>query len=56
LIGETAEGLAFHPVQLDEADIHNVSEAIRKRVLRLFQRRGLLSAEAAQGRGRTGDA
>ncbi len=56
LIGETSEGLAFHPVQLDEADISSVSEAIRRRVLRVFQRRGLLSAEAAQGRGRTGDA
>ncbi len=48
LIGETSEGLAFHPVQLDEADISSVSEAIRRRVLRVFQRRGLLSAEAAQ--------
>jgi hypothetical protein len=49
LIGETSEGLTFHPAQLDEADISSVSEAIRKRVLRVFQRRGLLSGEDARG-------
>jgi hypothetical protein len=49
LIGRTSEDLAFHPVQLDATDIHNVSEAIRGRVLRLFERRGLLSGEDARG-------
>jgi len=49
LIGRTSEGLSFHPVQLDEADITAVSEAIRRRVLRLFERRGLLSDDAARG-------
>jgi len=49
LIGRTSEGLSFHPVQLDEADITAVSEAIRQRVLRSFERRGLLSDEAARG-------
>ncbi len=48
LIGRTSEGLTFHPVQFDEADIRAVSQAIRRRVLKLFERRGLLSGEAAQ--------
>jgi hypothetical protein len=48
LIGRTSEGLTFHPVQLDETDITALSQAIRRRVLRLFERRALLSAEAAQ--------
>jgi hypothetical protein len=48
LISRTSEGLTFHPAQLDEADITALSQAIRRRVLRLFERRGLLSGEAAQ--------
>jgi len=48
LNGRTSEGLSLHPVQLDAADITAVSQAIHRRVLCVFQRRGLLSGEAAQ--------
>ena len=49
MIGRTSEDLTFHPAQLDGAEITAVSEAIRRRVLRLFERRGLLSGEDARG-------
>lgn len=47
-ISQRSEGLIFHPLRLDEAAIIVVSQAIRRRVPRLFERRALLSAEVAE--------
>ncbi len=40
--------MTFHPVRLDEAATTTVSQAIRRRVLSLIERRALLSADAAE--------
>ncbi len=48
LIGVVAQGpqeLVFRRARVDEACVERVQAAVRQRVLRLFERRGLLSSE-----------
>jgi hypothetical protein len=47
--GDTAGGVRFHPASgVDESVIGEVQAAVRKRLLRAVERRGLLSPEEAQ--------
>ncbi len=60
LIGVVAQGpqeLVFRRARVDEACVERVQAAVRQRVLRLFERRGLLSSETVrvmQGWGHSG--
>ena len=45
VVAQGRQGLEFRGAQVDEACVERVQAAVRRRVLGLFERRGLLSSE-----------
>ena len=49
VVAQGRQGLEFRGAQVDEACVERVQAAVRRRVLGLFERRGLLSMETVAG-------